>query len=165
MNVKRIAKILEERNDLTIREVILSKAKERNQIIYGARAYNIQSPAYLRKKTTDYDILTKNPKKAAQSTAEALRRRLKRQVEVSKGKHKGTYRVKVNGEVIADYTQLKKIPKTKSVFGTKVKSLGSIKKSTQRLIKKPGAEYRREKDIDTLERIREIERIEKAFMI
>jgi len=163
MNLQRIAKILGNQKELVIREVVLDTATKKGQIIHGARAYNIQSPTYLRKKTIDYDILTTKPKKSAQDVAKQLSRRLGREVKVVKGSHKGTYRVKVNGEVIADYTQLKHKPKTKKVWGTQVKSIKSIKRSVQRLIKKKEAEFRREKDVSTLSRIQEIERLDKAF--
>ena len=69
----------------------------------------------------------------------------------------------VNGETVVDYTQLKSTPRTKNIYGARVKSLSSIKKSTQRLVKKESAKYRREKDIDTLDRIKEVERIERMF--
>jgi len=163
MNLKRISRLLENKDDLVINEIILDTANKKKQVIYGARAYNYQSPTYLKKKTTDYDILTKKPKKSASEVAKRLSERLKKNVEVTKGSHKGTYRIKVNGEVIADYTQLKKKPKTKKIWGTEVRDIKSIKKNTQRLLKKKGIEYRREKDIDTLQRIQEIERIENAF--
>ena len=165
MNLKRIAKILEGSNDLVVNEVVLEGAKRRNQILHGARAYNKQSPTYLKKQTQDYDILTTKPKKAAEETAKILRRRLGKEVKVSKGSHKGTYRVKVNGEVVADYTQIKTIPKTEKVWGTKAKSLKSIKRSTQRIVRKPSTEYRREKDLGTLDRIKRIEDMEKKFRI
>jgi len=163
MNIKRLAKILEGSNDLAIKGAILDTAKKRKQILHGARAYNLQSPTYLKKKTSDYDILTNQPKKSAEELAKILRRRLGKEVKVSKGSHKGTYRVKVNGRVIADYTQIKNIPKTKRVWGTEVKSLKSIKRSTQRIIKKPSAEYRKEKDLNTLDRIEQIEKMERKF--
>lgn len=163
MNLNRISKILESKNDLTINEVILSQAEKKNQILYGARAYNIQSPIYLRKKTSDYDILSKSPKKSAEETAKILQRRLKKDVKVIKGKHAGTYRIKVNGDVVADYTQLKTRPKTKKMWGTEVRDIKSIKRNVQRISKKKSAEYRREKDLDTLQRIQEIERLEKLF--
>lgn len=163
MNIQRLSKLLESKDELTINEIILSKAQNKGQIIYGARAFNIQSPTYLRKKTYDYDILTKSPRKSAKETAAELRRRLNKRVEVVKGKHKGTYRVKLNDEFIVDYTQLKTKPKTKKVWGTEVRDIKSIKRDVNRLIKKPETEYRREKDIDTMNRLKEIERIEKLF--
>lgn len=163
MNLKRIAKFLESNNELVINEVVLNKAQNEGQVIYGARAYNFQSPSHLKKQTYDYDILSKKPKKAAQEVAEVLKRRTGKEVSVSPGKHKGTYRVKVEGKVVADYTQLKSKPKTKKVWGSEVRDIKSIKRNVQRLVKKPGTEYRRDKDIGTLERIKEIERIEKDF--
>lgn len=163
MNVKRIARMFEGSNDLVISEVVIEKARKKGQIIHGARAYNKQAPTYLKKKTHDYDILTKKPKKAAEELAKTLRRRLQKDVKVVKGSHKGTYRVKINDNVVADYTQIKNIPKTKKVWGIEVKSLKSIKRSTQRILRKPSAEYRREKDLSTLDRIRKIEDMEKRF--
>lgn len=164
MNLKRIARILENKNDLIINEVVLNTAIKRGQIIHGARAYNYQSPTYLKKKTTDYDILTNKPKKSAKEVARELSRRLGKNLEVKKGKHKGTYKIKLDNQTIVDYTQLKKAPKTKRVWGTKVRDLKSIKRNASRLSKSPKTEFRRKKDIDTLSKINEIERLEKAFI-
>ena len=165
MNLQRIAKILETKNDLIINDVILNKVIKESQIIHGARAYNYQSPPYLKKKTYDYDILTKKPKKSAQEVAKNLSRRLGKEVKVIRGKHKGTYRLKLNNEVIADYTQMKSKIDTKKVIGIKSRSLKSIKRNIKKLVKNPKKEFRRQKDLDTLERIQEIERIESKFKI
>lgn len=160
MNSPLLSRILNNKT-LTINEVVLNKAQKEGQVIYGARAYNSQSPTYLRKTTYDYDVLTKKPKRSAKEVVKELSRRLDEKVELVKGKHKGTYRVKVAGEVVADYTQLKKKPKTKKVWGVENRNLKSIKRNVQRLIKRPSAEYRREKDLDTFNRIKEIERLER----
>jgi len=161
MNIQRIAKILERQNDLKIRQIILDTAQKENQIVHGSRAFNIQAPYYLRKKTKDYDILTTKPKKSAQSVSKRLRRVLGKDVKVVKGYHKGTYKVKVNGRTIADYTQLKTKPKVKKHWGIKVRDIKSIKRDAQRLLKK--VPYRKEKDLDTLQRIKQIEDMDKRF--
>jgi len=84
--------------------------------------------------------------------------------EVVKGQHKGTYKIKTKeGETIIDYTQLKRKPKTKRIYGNEYYDIKTIKRNVKRLIKKPETEYRREKDISTLQRIKEIERIESMF--
>ena len=163
MDVKRLARILENKNDLIVNEVILNKAQKEGQVIYGAKAFNYQSPTYLKKKTFDYDILTKKPRKSAIELAKELARRTGEKTEIIKGRHKGTYRVKLGEDIIADYTQLKRKPKTKRFLGTNIKDLKSIKKDARRLIKKESTEYRRNKDLDTLDRIKEIERIENLF--
>jgi len=162
MNVKRIARLLQDKEQV-IRETVLDKVQEKKIILYGARSFNLQVPQRFRKKTSDYDLLSKKPRKTAKEIAETLKRRLEGKVTVEKAKHKGTYKIKINGEHIIDVTQLKHIPKTKKVWGTEVKSLKSIKRSTQRIVKKPSTEYRREKDIGTLDRIKRIEDIEKKF--
>lgn len=136
-----------------IRETILDSAQKNKQILHGSRAFNYQIPTYLKKPTKDYDIYSKSPKKYAVELANELKRRLGEEVNVSKGSHKGTFRVGINGEFIADITQLKHKPQTKKVWGIEVKNLKSIKKNAQRLIKDKTKEYRREKDLDTLRRI------------
>lgn len=163
MDVQKLAKILEENNEYKIRGVILDTAQKKGQIIHGARAYNIQSPSHLNKDTKDYDILTKKPKHSAKEVAEILSRRLGKEVTVYKGTHKGTYKLKVDNENIADYTQVKHSPKTINSWGTKVRTLKSIKQNTQRLVKNPNKEFRREKDLDTLKRIKEVERLNNYF--
>ena len=161
MNIQRIAKILEKQNDLQIRQVILDTAQKENQIIHGSRAFNVQAPYYLRKKTADYDILTTKPKKSAQNVSKRLRRVLGKEVKVVRGQHKGTYKVKVNGRTVADYTQIKTKPKVKKHWGLKVRDIKSIKRDAQRLLKK--VPYRKEKDLDTLQRIKQIEELNRRF--
>ena len=154
MSLKRIASALENTPDLTIRQLILNKAQKENQIIYGARATNRQLPDYLQKETEDYDILTKKPKKSAQELAKDIKKFTNKDVEVTKASHKGTYKVKVDKRVIVDYTQLKRRYPTKSVLANKYRNLSSIKKSLQKAVKKKSNEFRREKDLDTLHRIK-----------
>ena len=163
MNLKKIAKYLDSKNELVVNEVVLSKAQKDNQIIHGSRAYNAQSPQHLRKSTTDWDILTKKPKKAAEEVAKTLKRRLGKDVNVVKGSHKGTYRVKIGKEVIADYTQIKTAPKTNKSWGNQYRSIKSIKRNATRLSNNPKLDYRKAKDLDTLSRIKKIERIDKLL--
>ena len=163
MNIKRIASILDKNPDLLIRGTILRGA-EKGQVIHGAMATNIQLPYYLRKKTKDYDIFTTKPRKSAVEMAKKLNEMTgSKMYKVSKGKHKGTYKIKADGKTVIDYTQLKKKLKTKKVYGIEYHDIKSIKRNVKRLSKKPETEYRREKDISTLQRIKEAERIEKLF--
>ncbi len=156
MNLKKVVKYLEVNNDLLVRQIILDKAQKDEQIIYGTRALNRQVPTPLKRETVDYDILTKKPKKSAQQLVEELNRRLgKEEFKVAKAKHRGTFKIKdASGKTVADYTQLKRIPSTKTSWGNKVKDLSSIKKSITRSLKKPGNEFRKPKDTDALNRIK-----------
>lgn len=149
-------------DDIRIRNIILNTAQEKDQIIYGARAINTQVPTYLRRKTKDYDILTKKPKKSAEEIAKRLRNLLDKKVTVEKALHKGTYKVKVNGKSIVDYTQLKRKPKTVNILSNKYYSVKSIRRNLQRSTKKSSNEYRLKKDLGSIDRIKELE---KAFNI
>ena len=163
MNIKRIAKVLEAHPDILVRQIALSEAEKRGGVLHGAKAINLQLQPHLRRHTEDYDVLIKKPRKVAQAVLEKLKKYTSKQLSVEKGKHKGTYRVKMNDKVLIDFTQLKRKPKTKKVWGTEVRSLKSIKRHTKRLVGDPKKEFRREKDISTLQRIKEIERMEQAF--
>jgi hypothetical protein len=141
-------------NDIQIRTLVLNKAQSKGQIIYGARAINQQVPTYLRKETKDYDILTKNPKKSAIELANDIKRVTSKQVSVEPATHKGTYKVKVNGESVVDYTQLKGTPKIKKSWGNKYQDIKTIKRNIQKRIRDPTKEFRKEKDLEALGRIK-----------
>lgn len=154
---------LASQDDLVIRQVVLDMAQEQKQVIHGTRALNEQVPSNLRRETKDYDILTHNPRKSAREVVKTLKRRLGNNFKVVSGKHSGTFKVQREGKTIVDYTQKKgKVP-SKKILGVKYKAIKTIKRGTQKLVKKKGAEFRREKDIDTLSRIREVERLENIF--
>jgi len=143
-----------------IRSAILNLAQKKGQVVYGARAVNPQLPVYLQEKTSDYDILTKKPKKSAQDLVNELKKYSSYDIKLEKAKHPGTYKVKVNDKTVADYTQIRGKPKTKLILGVKYKDLSSIKKSIQRSVRKPENVYRREKDLTTLEKIKKHEMTE-----
>jgi hypothetical protein len=162
MNVQSISNYLETNRDFIIRDAVLNKASKDKQIIYGARAINSQVPTHLKKKTTDYDILTKKPKKSAKDLAKELNIRVGRnEYKVVNALHKGTFKVKDSKEnTIVDYTQIKRTPKVKKSFGNSYKKLSSIKTHIKKSLRKPENDFRKEKDLDALSRI---EMSEKTF--
>jgi len=159
MDIRKLAG----QDELVIREVVLDMAQKKGQVVHGTRALNEQTTTYLKRKTEDYDIFTENPKKSARELAKTLKRRLGNDFKVVKGGHPGTFKVKRGEKTIVDYTQRRSPIKSKKVLGVRYKDIGTIKKGTQKLVKKKGLEFRRTKDIDTLERIREVERIHSMF--
>jgi Iap family predicted aminopeptidase len=140
-------------NDMDIAATILDKAQKENQIIYGARAINNQLRDDLKKPTKDYDIISNKPKRSAKELMEALQRKTSKVVTIEPAKHKGTYKVKIDGKTVADYTQKKGNKQTKSSWGNQYESINSIKRGINRRINKPENEFRKEKDTDALRRI------------
>lgn len=159
MNIKKLAS----QDDLIIRQVVLDMAQRKDQIVHGTRALNKQIPTHLKRKTEDYDIFTDNPRKSARELVRTLKRRLGNNFKVVKGRNPGTFKVKRGDKTVADYTQVRGKIRSKKILGIKYKDLGTIKRGTQKLVKKKGAEFRREKDIDTLSRIKQVERMERIF--
>lgn len=137
-----------------IRNIILNLAVKRNQIVYGQQSVNEQLPSYLKRKTKDYDILTKNPKESAQELAELLNKQ-NGNYKVVKAIYGRTWKVKnEQGETIADYTRPGRLPNTKNVLGVKYADLEYSKRKAQKILKKPEASYRWEKDRDLIDRIK-----------
>jgi hypothetical protein len=139
-----------------VKNLVLNKASQEGQIIYGARAINRQVSTPYQKETSDYDVLTKKPKKSAKELVNELNKRYEGKYKLEKAVHKGTYKVKQidTHETVVDYTQLKKTPKTKNSWGNKFKEINSIKQSIKKSINKKGNEFRKEKDEDSLRRIK-----------
>jgi len=143
-----------------IGKVILSKTGK-NEVIYGAQALNKRFPPYLQKHTTDYDILTKNPKKEARQTERALDRHMGfNAFKTEPAIYEGTHRVRSNvtGEVYADYTKSeKKVPYDRIGKHNYVK-LGHVKKTIKKTLRDPEAAFRHAKDQDSYNRIKIYER-------
>jgi len=142
-----------------IANAILDLASKKGQVVYGAQATNIHLPSHLKKKTKDYDILTKKPEKAAQELAKRLNKLYGNGFKVEKAKYSKTFKVKDKfGKTIADYTATTKKPKTKLVLGVKYASKDYQKKKIKKILKDEASSFRWEKDVETLRRLRESER-------
>lgn len=147
-----------------MQQIILKLAKQRKQIVYGARSIEAQAGLFSRS-TKDYDIFDKNPKRSAQ----ILQKILDKQAGfdhyyMKEAEHKGTWKVKSKGndgkqnteddESVADYTKPdKKVPYV--VYkGVRYRIL---KQELQRKVattKDPEFKFRHAKDQDDINRIK-----------
>lgn len=135
---------------------------KRKQIVYGARASNEQLPYYLQRHTEDYDILTKKPEQEAKELVKQLNKEYGGEYfRTEPAIHKGTFKVisNVTNKTIADYTRARRHPKTKEILGIKYAQSTSIKRALQKAIRNPEAEFRKDKDFETIERIKLGEKI------
>lgn len=151
-------------NQHKIPKIILGEARKRKQIVYGARATNIQLPLVLRRHTVDFDLFTGNAKASARRMQRLLDTKVAggRDAFFSKpAKYKGTHRVYHKGPDgkprtrddihIVDYTS--PAPRgiaTVKIHGVRYKKLSAIQQGKEKLIVKKSAEYRRVKDISDL---------------
>jgi hypothetical protein len=145
------------RDKNTIKNIILAQASRRKEVIYGAQSVNIQLPKDLNKETKDYDVLDFDSEGAANELATSLNKEYGKsdKFEVSEALHKGTFKVKDSkGETIADYTKTTKKPKSVGNLGVRYAGLDYQKRNIKKSLKNPQAEFRREKDTDTLRRIK-----------
>jgi hypothetical protein len=150
------------RDSTTARGIILNLAKERNQVIYGARSVNKQLPVTLRKPTQDYDVLTKQPEKSAKILALKLNKEYgKEKFKVVPAKYSKTFKVKdiETGETIADYTRTTKKPKSKNEFGVKYAGLHYQESKIKKVLKDESSAFRHDKDFETLQRIKQARKI------
>ena len=146
------------RTNQDVVNAILNMAQKERQIVHGARATNVQLPPHLRRQTKDYDVYTKNPESAANRLAEKLNKQFGNGFKVVAGAHKGTFKVKdKSGETVVDYTQVTKRPSSKVVLGVQYASKGYAKRKIQGLIRDESKAFRREKDIETLAKLKAAE--------
>lgn len=151
-------------------KIILKLAKDRKQIIYGARSIQKQANLFARD-TTDYDIFDKNPKKSARILQKLLDKNVGFDYYFSKkGKHEGTWKVKGKGDdlkanteddiSIADYTDIKKHPyypakiPYKIIDGIRYRILKEELRRKVATTKDPEYKFRKEKDMDDIKRIK-----------
>lgn len=138
---------------------ILDLASKKSQVVYGAQSTNIQLPTNLRRKTSDYDILTKKPEKAAKELANRLNKEFGNGFKVVKARYSKTFKVKdKEGKTVADYTATTKKPKTKTILGVKYASTDYQKRKIRKILKDEGSKFRWDKDLDTLQRIKKGEK-------
>jgi len=144
------------RRKKSIDKVLLSTVND-DEVIYGARAINVRVSKNLKRKTTDYDIYTKNPRKQALEAEQKLDKHMGFNAFESKvAQHKGTWKVKsrVTGEGVADYSKPNnKIPYDK-IKGKKYIKISRIKQTIKKTLKDPESTYRHAKDKDALNRIK-----------
>ena len=136
-----------------IKNIILNLASRKGQIVYGQRAINQQIPNYLKRKTVDFDIYTKNPKGAAKE----LLKRLGKDYELSKARYGRTWKVKnkLSKENVADYTQPSRHPEVVNVLGVKYANLSAAERKIRKILRDKNSNYRWEKDREMLKKIKQ----------
>ena len=147
-------------NKKLVEQVILARAAEKGDVIYGARAINAQLPATYEKHTEDYDIYTKYPSKSAKETAKELNSRFGGKLfYAKKAEHKGTYKVKskFGKETVADYTKLEKEIPTVNKMGVKYADIDYLKSRVKKQLRIKENKFRRPKDKSSLQRIQAFE--------
>ncbi len=135
-------------------------AKKKVGIVHGTRATNAQLPRDLQRKTLDWDVFVKKPKKRARQLEKALDKKFRGDFF---GVKKGTgspgikvFKVKSNvtGEGFVDFaTANRKIPST-TKRGVRFATLKDQLNKARENIKKPELKFRREKDLNLIRRVR-----------
>jgi len=144
----------------TAKSIILDIASRKGQIVYGQQSINQQLPSHLKRKTKDYDIFAKQPKKEAEMLVYRLNKIYGEKYKVIPARHKGTYKVMdaITGENIVDYTSPRRKPKTKNILGVKYADTNYAKRKIKKILKDPNSKFRWEKDKDVLNRIKKVEK-------
>ena len=174
MFFNKIAKKVDRRHTATynkfvnqgkVKKIILKQAKENDDIIYGARSIQRQIHPLYARKTVDWDIYTKNPKKSAIKSEKALDRATGGDnYYVKKGMFPGLYKVMDKGYDakkgteddigIIDFGRMPKpmVPTTR-ICGIRYSTLGKEKKAKQKALKDKTQQFRWSKDREDLIRI------------
>ena len=145
-----------------INNIIRNQAKKDKSIVYGSNAMNKQIHPFTRRKSQDYDIYTKTPKRDARSMEKRLDKTLGGNYFYTKPAiHGGTWKVMNKGLIkdnprddinVVDYS-FGSTP-SKRISGVRYEKLSNIIKTKKKILKDKESKYRHEKDRDDLRRIR-----------
>jgi len=147
------------RNKGIIPRLVRGSIAKNKQVVHGARAINAQLPGFLRKETKDYDVFVKNPSKAAKMLEKSLDKKFRGDFfRVKKGSSEVLPVRKVvsniTNESLVDFARPKrKIPFT-TIQGVRYATLEYHKGQIKRTLKDPSSEFRKEKDLEALQRIK-----------
>ena len=138
-------------------KVIIEELKGKPEIVYGARSINAVVPAFLKRHTDDWDILTKDdPKIVADKIEKALDKRYGGNFFlVAPAKHEGTYKIKsrVTGKEVADITIKEDEVEHRKKGGINYATLDHQVLKLKDALSKEDAKFRHERDKETLQRI------------
>jgi len=142
------------------------QTKKNKDIIYGQRSINAQIPGMLTRQTSDYDIYTKNPKKAAMKIEKKFDNIVQsNQFYTKPALHPGTYKVmhygqdqiqKTKDDVgVIDYTNIPKPkPGIKIVNGIRYRNLAGEAKAKRKALRDKAFSFRHKKDMQGLNSIK-----------
>jgi len=151
-------------------EILLKQARKEGNIVYGGRVIK-RKLGILARPTKDWDFYSKKPKLSSSKAEKKLDKAFKKDVFFKKkGKNPKTWKVKHKGKDliprtdddigIADYTKTPKpSPETFAFRNVKYRKLPQELKAKQKLLKDKKSEFRKEKDIEDIKRIKKYGRI------
>lgn len=153
-----------ERNQGVIDRIIRNRLSKTKRVVHGGRSQNVQLPKFLQRKTKDWDIIAKNPKKAAEGLEKVLDERFRGDFfSVKKG---FTKRLKVHKvirnitkEGIADFSLPDRKIQTISKREINWATLKDQKQKALANLKRKDTLFRREKDLNLLKRIQQFEKL------
>lgn len=150
--------------------IILAQAKKNKEIVYGARSLEAQGGVIARR-TSDYDLFSRNPGKSAEELERELDLRAGEDAYYSRPSkfHKGTHKVIFKGfdgiantddDVgVADYTLPTRRVRSRNLGGILYADISEIEKDKRKALSDPKFSHRHAKDSEDLRRIKQI----KAF--
>lgn len=153
-----------ELNQATIRRSVLSDLQRKGGVVHGGKAQNAQLPRKLERKTKDFDIFVNRPIKRAVGLERKLDRLFRGdQFRVKLGSSKVIPVAKVvsnvTDESIVDFARPSRKVETKVVTGVRVATLRDQKGQALRNLRNPETKFRRDKDLNLLNRIKKFEKI------
>lgn len=154
--------------------IIEDYLKKRKEIVYGARAMNVQLPITHNRLTEDYDVYSKKPRRSARKLERKLDKAAQGDCYYTKpAMHPGTFKVMDKGPDrkreteddfnVADFTIPNRRIKFKTIGGIRYAALSERKKDAKRALKEPEFAFRHHKDRRDLYMIKTGKRITRWF--
>jgi len=130
--------------------------KEDGEVIQGERSIEAQVADKFKRKTTDYDAYSPNPKRSALETERELDMAFEGDYfRIKPAQHKGTYKVisNINGETYADYTIPQEHISTTEIGENKYTTLKFELMKAIRTLRQKQYAYRHQKEKNKIKRV------------
>lgn len=152
------------RNKGVVNRVIRGRLAKTKRVVHGGRAQNAQLPTILQRKTVDWDVFAKNPRKAAKEMEKALDKKFRAdafRVRAGKTKSLGVMKVISNetGEGFVDFAIPDRVVPTIAKRGVRFATLKDQVARAKANLPDPERAFRRAKDLEFLRRIKQFEKI------
>lgn len=147
--------------------IIVEHLKNKDRVVYGARAMNAQLPKEYRRPTEDWDVKTQNARQFAYTLEAELeeldvRDNFKVEMLPVRGENWNVFRVihKATGKSLVDVSvpEGPSLPPYVIIDEIKYKTLEAIKESKLEDVRDPEKRYRRRKDLQDVRRIERAQR-------
>lgn len=145
------------RKKKSIPRIVRKQVRKNKSILTGGHALNAHLPAFLDRRTEDFDIFSRHPKRSARELERRLDKKFGADIFFTKpALHPGTTKVmnRVTEKEVADFSSIPSNVSSVRKGKTRVATLRFLESKFKQSLANPESRFRHPKDRDAIRRIR-----------